>query len=152
AIALYDPGQRHGHVRVLGTDHGVNAPAFVVANLWHLGQPDAALARARETVALARALDDPFNMAFALVFETFVHWFRRDVAAQRERATEVIALSERQGFPLWLALGRVFDAAARVVAGDVGALPEIMNGMALSAETGNQAAAPVTFLLLAEAQ
>ena len=142
AIALYDPVQHHGLVRVLGDDQGVAALSFAAWNLWYLGQPDAALARAREAVALARRLDDPFSLAFALFFETIVHWLRRDVAAQRERATEVVALSEMQGFPLWLGLGRAFHAAARVVAGDPGALPEIMDGLALVAETGNQAGAP----------
>ena len=64
----------------------------------------------------------------------------------------MVALSETQGFPLWLGVGRVFHAAARVVAGDAGALPEILDGMALAAETGNQSGAPAVFALLAEAQ
>ncbi len=64
----------------------------------------------------------------------------------------MIALSEAQGFPLWLGLGRAFHAAARVMAGDLGALPEIMEGLALAAETGNQSGAPGLFALLAEAQ
>ena len=105
AIALYDPAQHHGLVRVFGKDPGISALNISAWNLWQLGQPDAALARAREAVALARGLDDPFSLAFALFFETVVHWFRRDVAAQRERAAEVIALSETQGFPLWLGVG-----------------------------------------------
>src|SRR5262249_29497341 len=50
----------------------------------------------------------------ALAFETGVHWIRRDVAAKRERATEAIALSEAQGFPMWLGVGRAWHAAARV--------------------------------------
>ena len=58
--------------------------------------------------ALARRLDAPFSMAFALFFETIVHSNRRDVAAQRERAAEVVALSEMQGFPLFLGLGRAY--------------------------------------------
>mgnify|MGYP003693653255 CR=1 FL=1 len=64
----------------------------------------------------------------------------------------MIALSEAQGFPFWLGVGRAFHAAARVVAGDLGALPEILDGMALAGETGSQAGAPALFALLAEAQ
>jgi predicted ATPase len=64
----------------------------------------------------------------------------------------VVALSEAQGFPLWLGLGRAYHAAARVLAGDLAALPEMMDGLALAAETGNQAAAPGALALLAEAQ
>jgi adenylate cyclase len=152
AIALYDPTLHHGHVRVLGNDQGVSALNFSAWNLWYLGQADAALARAREAVALARGLDDPFSLAYALLFESVVHMLRRDASAQRERAAEVIALSEAQGFPLWLALGRAYHGAACVVAGDFGALSDIMDGMALAAETGNQSGASGIFAFLAEAQ
>jgi class 3 adenylate cyclase/tetratricopeptide (TPR) repeat protein len=152
AITLYDPVQHHGHVRVLANDQGISALTFSAWNLCHLGQPDAALARAREAVALARRLNDPFSVAYALLFETAVHTVRRDVAEQRERATDVVALSEAQGFPFWLGLGRVYQAAARVLAGDLAALPDIMDGLALAVETGNQAGAPGIFALLAEAQ
>jgi len=152
AIALYDPTQHHGHIRVLGNDQGMAAMGFAAWNLSHLGQPDAALARAREAVALARRLDHPFSLALALFFEMSLHWWRRDVAAQRERAADMIALSETQGFPLWLGVGRAYHAAARVVAGDAGALPEMLDGMALAGETGSQAGAPALFALLAEAQ
>jgi len=152
AIALYDPVQHHGHVRVLAGDGRVASLNFAAWNLWQLGQPDAALARAREAVALAPQLNDPFTLAYALCYETVVHSLRRDGAAQRERAAEVIALSEAQGFPLWLGVGRVWHAAARVTAGDPAALPEILDAMALAAETGNQAGAPGIFALVAEAQ
>jgi hypothetical protein len=81
AIELYDPAQRHGHVRVVGTDQGVAALSFSAWNLWQLGQPDAALARAREAATLARQLDHPFSLAFALFYEAVVHSLRRDVAA-----------------------------------------------------------------------
>jgi class 3 adenylate cyclase/predicted ATPase len=152
AIALYDPGKHTRLVRVAGADPVVVALSSGAHNLWHLGQADAALARAREAVALARGLDDPFSLVLAILFETSIDWLRRNVAAQRERATEVVALSETQGFPLWLGAGRAFHAAARVLAGDLGALPEIMDGLALAAETGNQSNAPAFFALLAEAQ
>src|SRR5262245_47335354 len=152
ALRLYEPVQHHAIVSVLGTDTGVNIFTVTAWNLWCLGQPDAALVRAREAVALARRLDHPFNLAHTLVFETAVHWFRRDVAAQRERASEVVALSQTQGFPLWLGVGRALHAAARVTQGDPSALAEILDGMALAAATGSQAAAPALFSVLAEAQ
>ncbi len=152
AIALYDSAQHHGLGPVLGGDQGMAALNCSAWNLWHLGQPDAALAPIREALALARGLDDPFNLAYALFSETALHWLRRDVAAQRERATEVVALSEAQSFPFWLGLGRAYQAAARVMAGDIPALHEIMDGLALAAETGSQAGAPQLFMLLAEAQ
>ena len=82
AIALYDPVQHHWLGRVLGSDQGLAALNSSAWNLWYLGQPDAALARAREAVALARGLDDPFNLAYALFFETAIHC--SPSAAQRD--------------------------------------------------------------------
>src|SRR5258706_114463 len=46
AIALWDSAQHHGHVRVHGNDEGITSLAFLAWNLWHRGQPDAALVRA----------------------------------------------------------------------------------------------------------
>jgi tetratricopeptide (TPR) repeat protein len=152
AIALYDPAQHHELTRVLGDDPGISALNFCSGNLWHLGQADAGLARAREAVALARRLTDPFSLVYALSFETVVYWYRGDLAAQCERATEVMALSEAQGFPFWLGVGRVFHGAAGVLAGEPAALPEILDGLALFGETGNQLGAPTLFAVLAEAQ
>jgi class 3 adenylate cyclase/tetratricopeptide (TPR) repeat protein len=151
-MELYDPMQHHGLVRALGTDQGVQVLGFAAQNLWYLGQPDAALARARAAVALAHRLNHPFSLAFALIFEAAINVFRRDIVAQQERATEAVALSKTQGFPFWLGIGRTYHAAGRVVAGDFGALPEMLDGMALAAETGSQAGAPAFFALLAEAQ
>jgi class 3 adenylate cyclase/predicted ATPase len=149
AIALYDPGQ---HRRLLGSDQGIPALNHSAWNLWYLGQPDAALARAREAASLAHRLNDPFGLAYVLFFETALHWWRRDLAAVRERAAEVVALSETQGFPLWLGLGRALHAAARVVTGNAGALPEVLNGMVLVGETGSQANAPSFLAVLSDAQ
>jgi adenylate cyclase len=152
AIALYDPAQHDGHVRLLGSDQRINALGYSAYNLGCLGQPDAALARAREAITLARGLDDPFNLGYALHFEMVVHWLRRDVDAQRERATEMITLSETHSFPLWLGFGRTFHAAARVETGDVGALAEIKDGMALVGETRQQSWAPPFYAIAAEAR
>jgi class 3 adenylate cyclase/predicted ATPase len=152
ASALYDPELHHEIVRVLGSDQGVSALSFAAWDLWFLGHPDAALARAREAVALAGRLDHPHSRTVALLWETVLHWYRRGAGAQRERAADVIALSEAQGFPLWLGLGRAFHAAAVSPAVISAALPEIMEGLALAAELGHQAGAPAFFLLLAEAQ
>jgi hypothetical protein len=132
--------------------NAVGALGYMAWNLWHLGRPDHALACAEESVALARRLRHPFSLAFALFFEAATHWSRRDHERQGERAEELIALSEAQGFPLWLGLGRAWHAAARLSAGDLGALDELAGGLALAGETGSQAGAPALFGLLAEAQ
>jgi predicted ATPase len=107
---------------------------------------------AREAVALGRRVAYLFSLAQALFFETVLHWYRRDVTSLRERAAEVIRLSEAHGFPVWLAAGRAFDAAARVADHQHGAVAEVMNGLTGVAQTGVQMGAPALLLLLAQAQ
>lgn len=119
--------------------------------LWVLGFPDRALQRAREGVARARELAHPFNVAHALLFEAVVHALRRDLAAQRERAAEVIALSETYGFPYWRGVGITFHAAARVAAGDHEAVADVRTGFALTAATGGRGGAPASLAQLGQA-
>nr|UXE44076.1 hypothetical protein Hi04_10k_c1000_00030 [uncultured bacterium] len=152
AIALYDSGQDHRLVRTFGDDQGVVALSYAAFDLWFLGQPDAALARVGAAVTFARRLNHPLSLALALCHEAVVHQVRGEIVAQRERAADVVALSEAQGFPFFLGVGRAFHAAACVMAGDCSALLEMLNGLALAAETGNQFTAPGMLAFLAEAQ
>ena len=55
-----------------------------------------------------------------------------------------------QGFPLFLGFGRYYYAAARVVAGDVAGLPELLEALTLIRQTGYQS--PGMLILLAETQ
>jgi predicted ATPase len=154
ATALYDPAQYEGRARMIGAEEGVVALGVAGWNLWQLGYPDAALARAQAAVALARRLHYPFSLAFALFFEIVVRWNRdrQGSAALQERLAEVVALSEAQGFRLWLGISGVFGAAARVTDGDSAALAEIMDNLAIAGETESQAGAPALMLILADAQ
>jgi predicted ATPase len=149
--SLYKPGRHHAVVSVAAADPGVDTLVTAACCLWFLGSPDHALAGAREAVALARQLGDPLSLAEALCYETIVHWLRQDVTAQRKRATETIALSEAQGFPLFVGVGRAYLAAARAAGGEPGAVADLLTGLGLVAETGLQAGAPTLFVLLGEA-
>jgi class 3 adenylate cyclase/tetratricopeptide (TPR) repeat protein len=149
AFALYDPARRSEFLPT-GSHIGVPALGYGSWNLWNLGWPDSALARAKEAVSLGRRLNHPFSMARALFFETLIHRNRRDRARQQERAAEVVALSEMQGFPLFVGFGRYYYAAARVVAGDVAGLRESLEALTLIRETGYQS--PGISFFLAETQ
>ncbi len=151
ARALYQPERHHAVVSIMFSDPGVSTLSFMGALRMGLGWPDQALARAREAVELARRLGHPNSLAQALFFETAIHWVRRDPAAQRERAAETIALTEAQGLPYFLGLGRTFHAGARVATGELGAMADLLAGMELAAGAGNLGGAPASFVLLAEA-
>ena len=104
-------------------------------------------------MTLARALGEPFTLAFALFFETILHRFRRDWRAQQERAADVIAIGDVQGFPNWRGVGRIYHGLARVNAGEgADALTEVAKGLALAAGTGSRGGAPGIFASLADGQ
>jgi hypothetical protein len=79
-----------------------------------------------------------------------MHRNRRDRARQQEITPEVVALSERQEFVLFLSFGR-YSAAIWVVAGDVAGLPESQEALTLMRKTGNQSAEPGILAHVAEA-
>jgi class 3 adenylate cyclase/predicted ATPase len=152
-IALDDPARRQAETGVLATDAGVSALGFAGWNLVYLGHADRSLGRAREGVALARRLADPFSMAFALFQETLVHRSRGDWRAQGERAADLIALGDLQGFPLFRGLGRIYHGLACVMTGEgAAAWAEVAEGLALAAGTGNRGGVPGLMVILAEAQ
>jgi predicted ATPase/class 3 adenylate cyclase len=142
AFAPYDPPR---HREVVALD-------FAALSLWQLGRADSGLARAEEASALARRLDHALSLAAALVHESAMHELRRDSERQRERAAELIALSETHAFPFWLGMGRFFHGLAHVAAGDISALSGVLDGLARTAGTGSRGCAPAFAAMLAEAQ
>jgi predicted ATPase len=73
--------------------------------LWALGYPDRALETGDEALSLAHELSHPFTLAFAFWGMAQLNQFRREVQVTLERAEATIALSNEQGFPLWVEYG-----------------------------------------------
>jgi hypothetical protein len=136
----------------MDAEQGVTTRSLAAWSLWQLGWPDRALVRAQDAVTRARAVGHPYTVAFALFCETVIHWMRRDAVSQKKVADETIAISEMQGFPLFLGLARAFEGATRITVGTTPAAAQVMEGLALASSTGTQAGAPVLLTLLAEAQ
>lgn len=150
ALSLSEPDRYRTNLFATGNP-GVRALSASAWDLFVLGYPERALARAREAVVRARGLAHPFSVAHALFFETVTHALRQDGVRQRERAEETIALSEAQGFPFWLGVGQAFHAAARVQAGETAALAELRSGLSLMARSGSRGGAPAIMVLLGKA-
>jgi class 3 adenylate cyclase/predicted ATPase len=150
--AVYDPGEHHRLAYVDGQDPGVVGRTYGAVALWSTGRPDQARAWAAEGVELARSLGHPLSLAFALVFAAFVHVIRREPGEAQRQASEAIALSSEQGFPLWLGAGAVargWATAARGLATE--GVEEVRSGLAQLGATGVKLAAPLFALLLADA-
>jgi predicted ATPase len=66
---------------------------------------------------LARQLDHPLSLAYALTWTAFLHTLHRDVPHTRTQAETAVAFSAAQGFAHWLAVSIVMRGWALVVAG-----------------------------------
>jgi class 3 adenylate cyclase/predicted ATPase len=86
--------------------------------LWALGYPDQALETSDEALSLAHELSHPFTLAFAFWGMAQLNQFRREVQATLERAEAAIALSNEQGFSLWVEYGTPLRAWTLVMQGN----------------------------------
>ena len=118
-LELYDPAFHHPRVWQTGIDPGIFCRAELSRTLTLRGYPNEGLRCAQQAVADARALEHPQAVAFALLFETFVHVARRD-AAQVLRAYEELAeICVPRGIAQELQWGAPFRDRALVEMGHV---------------------------------
>jgi predicted ATPase len=105
ATALYD-AELHRPVRSLyGTDPGLASLVYGCFVLWLMGYPEQALQQSRTALALAKELDDPFNIALAQGALSRLHVARRDVGTVHDLSRACVRLAIQRGFPYWIAVG-----------------------------------------------
>ena len=118
-IALFEPDtQRPGPLR-LGPSSGVSSHTTTALLLWLLGHPDRAAERAERAVEIARQLNHPFTLAYALFHVGFFDLWRREPDLARERARGAVEVAEEQDYPIWRALGTMLEGAALATLGRV---------------------------------
>ncbi len=88
-------------------DPGVMCLCYSAWGKWELGEPDEALRRARQVVALAERLDHRFSMGEAWGFCTTVHYFRGEYEEALRCAERAIEICKDGGFAVWLAHAEV---------------------------------------------
>ncbi len=99
--ALYQTGHHERHVAVFGEDAAVTGGAYLSWVLWFLGFPDQARKASTQAVALARQLEHPFGLAYALTFAAILRCRLRRSGEALVLAEEARCLASRHGFPLW---------------------------------------------------
>jgi predicted ATPase len=111
-IALFDPERQQPGPLRLGSSSGVSSYTTTALLLWLLGYPERAAERAATAVEVARQLNHPFTLAYALFHVGFLDLWRREPRLARERARSVIDVAEEQDYPIWKALGVTLEGAA----------------------------------------
>lgn len=113
AIALFDPAS-HGTGRFrLGTSPGVVARIASAILLRDHGYPDRSATRASEALEVARRLDHPFTLAYALYHTGFLEHTRRRFESVHERGDELAVVAAEHDYPVWRALASVLGGIAR---------------------------------------
>jgi predicted ATPase/class 3 adenylate cyclase len=113
ASALFDPEQGTDRFRV-GASPGVVSHTTSALLLWLLGYPDRAVERATRAVELARSLNHPFTLAYALFHVGLLDLWRRDLDLAYERSSGALEVAEEHDYQLWKALALALQGVAMV--------------------------------------
>ncbi len=136
-----------------GHDAGICARMFRGRVLALCGHTDGAATLCDETLRLARELDQPFTMAFALMHAAGVHQTRRDARLARMHAREARDLAREHRFDLMAAWASCYLGWAMVESGDLGEGVALLDeGVAAAAATGSILFQPHMLALRATAE
>jgi class 3 adenylate cyclase/tetratricopeptide (TPR) repeat protein len=152
AIAMYDQAYSREHTRHNVSDAGGVGLVNLAWINWFLGYPDAAVNCARKAIDLARQIDHPFTLAYALCMSAAVYQCRREPDSVELLAKEAVAIAAKHAFPYWDAWGTSLLGwtMAQRKAEDQG-IATIRKGLADYRATGAALFVPYILNMLAEA-
>src|SRR5271157_3184485 len=131
--------------------HAVNCLCFKALADWHFGEIASSHATMAEAIPLARELNDMPALAVALYFAGHLAHFEGNRGEVERLASELIELSTRQNFALWLPIGAVLRGWARSASGDTDeGISWIEDGIEDYRATGSIAMLPYFLALKAE--
>ncbi|MFQ5942290.1 MAG: AAA family ATPase [Anaerolineales bacterium] len=151
-VELYDPRYHSGHTYHYGQNPLVACMSSLAFAFWALGHPEPSLEGKRQALSYAEAIDHPHSLAYALALSTMLHYSRREWSETLSLAEKAVEISERHGFPLWLAVGRIARGAALSKLGDESGPTILIDGLEGWQASGAGLGLPTYLGMLAEAQ
>lgn len=116
----------------VGPDPRVLAPTVSGLIKWTAGYPDQARTRAARGVEVAREIDHPYSLAYALFHAGLTDLWSGDLVALLARMDELSEVSTKHDYVIWRALAQVLRGTARVVSGEhEDGLREVEGGVGL---------------------
>jgi tetratricopeptide (TPR) repeat protein len=123
------------------------------ANAWMLGSADSARKRVAQMVVLAQASNDPYDIAFARFFESWLYYLLRDAPRALAAADQALALSKEHEFSFCAGSSQGVLGWAQAQLGNPGeGVSLIRRNLSGFAETGTRITLTDTLTRLAEAQ
>jgi DNA-binding SARP family transcriptional activator len=131
----------------IGTHPDIHGLAFAAHAHWLLGHEDDALASCHSAVGLARALDDPYNLAVALAYASILHQLRDDRPALSGAVAELNELCQRHDFAYYREWGLILGGWLRPDESGIGL---VRQGIRNLKAAGSLARMPYWLSLLAD--
>jgi serine phosphatase RsbU (regulator of sigma subunit) len=118
ALADFDDRARTAFwVKFVGEDAGVTHRCYLALALWHLGFPDQSLKLNAAMLELARGINHPFSLEYALHHTGWLYQHCRLGAQTYEAGDEQIRIAAEQGFRFWHASGTLYAASGLLLQG-----------------------------------
>ena len=150
AKSLDDPNQQRSQVFFYGQYPGITARIFLARTFWILGEIEHVEPLALEAIGLARELEHPFTLVFALTSLSWIYSTLHNAKRTRELTDEAIAVSTQYSFELGLAWATSFQGWALAENGHEEGLGQLLNGLSATRATGASTNNTFTLALLAE--
>ncbi len=134
-----------------GPDIGVFCRVYLGHLTWHRGASEQADRHAKQAIAAAEQIRNPFSLAIALDYAAMLNVFKNDSRAALEVGREAVGLCSRHGFSYYLAMANVLTGWAAAAEGDVmEGLAQLRSGLEELRRLKAELRLPFYFALLAE--
>lgn len=150
AKSLFDPARHRSEVLPYAQDPGITARIILARTLWILGEVDQVEALSQEAIGMARQLEHPFTLAFALATVSWIYSTVRDARRTLIFAEEAVAISTKYSFEVTLAWATSLQGWALAEKGEEQGLGRLVKGLSATQAAGASLNNTFTLAQLAE--
>ena len=130
SIALYQASHHDALILLYGENVCVSSHSLLSLVLWLLGLPKQADAASRRAIALARQVEHPNSLGYALCAAAILNRWRARIESTTQLTQEAMALADRHGLPFWLGMGAASDGWAQAMQGRAAGAEQIRQCLA----------------------
>ena len=106
---LYDPAEHDKHLVQFGQDPRITARVFGSWASFILGYSEQALQLSFDALEIGKARNHPYSIVMSLQIITWNYYHIHDVESVMRYGGELMELSEKEGFPVFLAIGMMLQ-------------------------------------------
>lgn len=150
AKSHYDPTRHRSQILPYAQDPGITARIILARTLWILGEVDQVEALSQEAIGMARQLEHPFTLAFALATVSWIYSTVRDASRTLIFAEEAVAISTKYSFEVTLAWATSLQGWALAEKGEEQGLGRLVKGVSATQAAGASLNNTFTLAQLAE--